>query len=719
MANYEITAPNGKKYRVSGQGSADDALRYLKSHLDGSGQSEFDAKAASLNQQQLEFARVTDDSAFGDYLRNQAKAPKPGETRDETDARLYGAPMQDELGAISGPLSFASGAADMLAWGAGDEASAAVISATTGKPYDQVLQQQRDTARALAARNPNSYLGGQVAGAVLPAVLTMGGSTGGTLAGNTVRGGMSGVGQGMLYGFNSGEGNVQDRLNNAVNSGVVTGVLGAAGPVLGKGIGGAWNGVGNWLASRGVDGKAGATLVDMLSKSGLTPQQALAKLDELGPEAMLADLAQIEAAGTARASSEAGELMGGRLAQRREAGAVRMGDALDQAFGPAQDPYLVQQGTRAAKEGINPAYRSAIQNAPPLPRNLDDAIAQGLTFPTRGLSLENRQTMGKIMTSVDDALMADTPQESASRLLDLRKTLDAQIAYDGRSIAMMSSADKATQGVLRQARGVVDDLLKKHIPGIAEADAAHAPLSRQQAAYDFGRKELLRGGTNAVTPAEAQARLGRMTPVEQQMTGQGVRSELDRILSNTRRDPGSTIDRITSRDWNGEKLEGLLGPSASQRLTKAIERENLFTDTSRLVEPSQGSRTAVLEAAKDRWTPRQGLLSQLAADVVAGGAGSMWTGDWRGGVYGIAARRLGAKMISRSGRPSEKVITKIADALTSSGAKRDEVARGLLGIAQSFLTRKQKAAQIEHYISGLLQSNVRSVPAHYSPTNGR
>lgn len=700
----KIQAPDGSI--IEFPDGTDDATieRVMRENFGGPSNS-LEQTIAAMTPQQQEFARVTDNGEVGNYLRSVAKTPKQGETPEQTQERLYGKAMQGP----SQGLSRVAGAADMLSFGLGDEMAAGLEAMTGGRSYSDALDNQRKMAETAQQANPGDYLGGQVFGAVLPAVLTMGASAGPTSGGLGMRmlqgGKVAGAG-GTVYGFNSGKDGLLERGRNAVKNGLLSAAIGLGTPVIGAGVGVGWRYVLNKLNASGMPAKAADTIADMLAKSGLTPQQASAKLDELGPEGMLADLAQVEAAQTARATPQASSIMAPRVEARRANAGPRMSKDLDRTFGPAQDPFAVKESTRTAKGLIGPEYEQAIANAPQLPKSLDAILAHSLTDPASGLSMSGRKIMYNIMSEIEDALAADIPAQTASRLLNIRQGLDAQIVNDAQAFMALSSADKASQQILKQARGVVDDILKNRIPGIAAADAKFAPLARQQAAYDYGQKKLLRGGSGTVTPAELEAKLKAATPQERKMMAQGVRTEIDRTLSNSRNNPGTQTDRILSRDWNGDKVESLIGTANLKNLKKAIDRESTFTDTSNLIEPGRNSRTAILQGPS-RWDPNSGngLLSDMGAAFMGGSSGGgIVSGLLASGAVG--AKRLAGTMF-KAGKVNEKLIAETADQLTKVGADAKTVVQGLLNIAATKQSNAAKARAASDLISGILTSQAK------------
>ena len=322
-----------------------------------------------------------------------------------------------------------------------------------------------------------------------------------------------------------------------------------------------------------------------------------------------------------------------------------------------------------------------------------------------GCHWDNRALMGRYMTAMEDALAADSPDLTASRLLDLRKSLDAQTVFGGREQMMLAPADRAAQSVIKQARAHVDKVLKKFVPGIAEADARHAPLSRQQAAFDYGRQEVLKGGSDAITPAQLTNKIAAMTRPERIMITQGIRAELSRMLANTRNNPSVTVDRVTSRDWNRDKIRTLVGDSKTDALENSINREGVFTETSNLVEPSRNSRTAVLSEAAKRWKP-DATSSGVTGDMAGAFFGGTAAGGWPAGTAaaaGVGLKNLGKRLFS-SNKVDEGLVTEVADYLSRNNGERNKVLTGLLEKYGKELERGKTARGLEQIIRRMMAS---------------
>lgn len=669
------------------------------------------SQAAALSPDDRSF-QMHKAGPLGDFLRQQAMQPKDGETPDQTDQRLYGAPMQGPSKLMSG----AAGFADAATMGFGDEGDAALASLANGRSYTDNLNDFRQMQGVLKQDNPWSYFGGQAVGAVAPAIGS-GGVGGGSLGGQMLRGAGAGAAQGAVYGYGSGEGGAENRLQNAGLNAAGGAIFGGTAPVVGKAAGSAvnaavngWKGLSDWLAGSGVDSGATNAILEQLQNAGHTPQSAAAALDKLGPEGMMADIVPKYTAQTAGATNEAGSTIADALASRRLGVDQRIQPELDAAFGQFQDPYTFAQGIKADKAAINPQYTQAIQsNQTLMPHSLaeiDPALAD-----VSNMSAGNRGLMSSHIANINDALSATDPQQQASRLLDLRKNLDAQIVYDPRQMAMLSPADRASQGVTKQARAIVDDILKNNVSGIAQADASHAPLSMQQKAFDYGRKEMLAGGQNSITPAENAARLMQMTDPERLATANGVRANLQQQLFNTSRNPETAGDAIFNRDFNNQKVADLVGQQNADNLGQSMLREKTFMDTSKLAEPGFGSRTNTTVSNGNPWNPQE-KPDSLAKEMAMGAFYGKEFGP-QGMVVGGATpaiKRIYSVLTDRGG-VDPQLAGQVAKNLVAQGTSRKTLIDALTKSAQnsaSSLARSQAAQKL-----------VTALTAPFAITTGR
>ena len=219
MADFLITGPDGKRYRVSGENQAG-AVAALKKAL-GAGE------AAPLK-------------GVGTRIWENLVGDNDPTTQNTGEA-------------IGSLLNMAGESMTMGL--VGDEASAAVAAlpalAPGGESYGDAYAGRRDFERGQQAITENDMpvasTVAKVAGAVLPALITKNPQT--ITGAMAVGGGMGGV-----TGFMEGEGDFNNRAKNAAAGTVIGGALGAASVPLGKVVG--------WAAQKG-----GAALKGIFSNS--------------------------------------------------------------------------------------------------------------------------------------------------------------------------------------------------------------------------------------------------------------------------------------------------------------------------------------------------------------------------------------------------------------------------------------------------------------------
>jgi hypothetical protein len=585
-----------------------------------------------------------------------------------------------------------------------DPRTGEVMGGNIGQKYDEALDYERKFIEDTRADHPMGSTALEAAGGLSTAILPMGAAVRG--GGMMARGGKAaavGGGIGAAQGFASGEGGFEQRAGNAVPSAAVGAGLGFASPFLGRAIGAGWNGVANWLSARGVSSPVAVRkILETLQRSGMSPQQAQQRLDELGPEGMIGDVnpgMQAAVGGTAVRDTGAANIISSRLSNRMGRAPQRVEQTLDATLGPPRDPYTQMQGNRAQRGAVGPQYEQALTNAPQLPAHLGTTLQAQLTNPASALG--KRQFMLGIMNQVDDALMADTPELAARRLFDLRKNLDAQIVYDPRARFTLSSADKANQEALIEARGAIDDVLKNRIPGFQQADESFAPVAQQQAAYERGRTVL----SNKVSEAEHAADIARYSPAERDMSRAGMRYDINQRLEGQRANPnpGNTADRLLIRGGgNARKVEATIGRNRSEALRRGIGREETFTQTSNLGDVRRNSGTAPrMEASEQMWGSGRGILGDVAASAVGGYAGGGLLGA-TGAAIGTIGRNLGGRAGNAVSGRMATTIRETAERLTATGPQRRLLMQELNILVARLPRNAQTAANVTRIASSIL-----------------
>jgi len=598
----------------------------------------------------------------------------------------------------------------------------ATVGAIQGKgwdfstPYNRELAEQRAAQEQYGQQHPVKKRVGQAAGlgvgiARLPAISAFKG------AGLLPRTGNAAITAGTYGGIGGAiqdADSISERLQNTSVGAGIGSILGSAAPLAGRAIGASWNSVANWLSNRGIQSPAAVRkILERLQATGLSPAQAQQRLDELGPEGMLADVnpgMQVVTGATASRDPGAGALVSERLGGRMDRAPQRIAQDLDATIGPPADPYAQMQSNRAQRGSIGPQYEDALTNAPAIPPEVRLQIADRLS--NARYTAAERDTVIRWLRQIDDAFDAPSPEATAGRLQRIRQALDAEIETDQVARFGYSSKDKAAQGILSDIRGAVDDALKTHVPGFREADEAFAPIARQQSAYESGRRAL----RDDVSVGQHRANVAGYSAPERQMSNAGMRYDIEQKLDRPRQNPGLTIDRILGSNAAQQKLEASIGTQGAERLRRGIGREETFTETSNLADVRRNSRTAPLtQVSEEMWgRSGRGLLGDVTSSAVGGYAGGGVLGA-TGAAIGTIGRRLGGQAAGALGSGLQRTIRETADRLTSTGAQRDKLIRQLQQMAARLPQNQRTARNIEIIATKVLTRSVGLL----SPTAGR
>lgn len=598
MATFQITAPNGKKYRVTG--------------ADPSG-----AMAA---------------------LQKMIGADAPAVKVDPSTNQPAGVPAFDpgvpgynpETGNVefSKTHSAVSGAADTVTFGFGDELAAGLATGIDSLPggrgngYGDNLALIRSQQAKAQEDNPKSYLAGQIGGGVAQGLVAGGAGAlpaAETLLGKVGFGALTGTGMGGIYGVGSGT-DAKSRAYEGVKDALIGGLTGGAFPVAAAWAGGQYKAIVNALAGHSAAKTVGATpavirmLGNVMDADGTLSPQGQANMAAAGPEAMLAD-----AGPNTKAILDTAIQRGGPGAvAARQAIADRSGRAAT-AIGNTLDTNL------GAPEGVT-AARTAIRTGSAQAR--DDAYKSAYATPI-DYSHQTGQTIEHIVKS-------RVPKSAIDAANDLMRTEGAQskqilakVADDGsvtfERLPDVQQLDYITRGlneVADQANGagalggttakgrayssLAQELrghLKHLVPEYGNAlETAGDPIRRSKA-VEMGSK-LLSSGTTRDQVAEA---VQGMTQAERDAVAQGVRSHLDDAMANVTRtlqdgDTGAreaikALKALSSRA-NREKLETVIGKDKADALFADIDQASTSFDLRASV--TENSKTYARQATDRR-----------------------------------------------------------------------------------------------------------------------
>lgn len=602
MATFQITGPDGKKYRVSGE-NAEGALQALQSHL-GTAQAapqaqQFATRAASLDPTDISIARSKNDE-FGNYLRSQAMQPKSGEDIAARDARLYGKPM-------AGPSKLASGvagAADMLGMGFGDEIAAGLQSATGPETYDQALRDMRKAQGVLQSENPKSYLAGQVAGGVSQGILAGAGgltasrfvpataSGGSGLAMRMGAGAADGLAQGAIYGFGSGEGGSIDRVKSAAVNGGLGLALGGAAPALVSGVRAAGQRLGI-----GSVGSARDSIAAILKRSGMSIDDLSKKMDEAnslgyGDEYIAADAlgrsGRNQLGALTRSTSQAGDDAQRLLDARMSAAPRRMVSALDEAGGVDGKTANIIRKELKAERGMLAADQYGAARDASGAIDVSGAIGKADEFLTPGVNNIVSPQSGIADDSVEAAMRKARSYltDGKSTLTDFDSVMRAKTEIQNMADAAKPGSDKARR-LVDMVRSLDDSLSSASAP-YAKARDTYKSFSRAGEAVDTGASAATRGRyadtIQAFNSGDDLAKMGQRAGYFDNLAGT--------VENNPSRVGGIIREMSSPQSARQQEILAMSGQNGQKLLDRArLENEMLDTYSA-----TKGSPTAVNQA---------------------------------------------------------------------------------------------------------------------------
>lgn len=313
------------------------------------------------------------------------------------------------------------------------------------------------------------------------------------------------------------------------------------------------------------------------SADNLTPEAMRARLQELGPEGMVADLGpnfQGQTGALANLPGPANQTIRTALEDRNAGANARLGQSIDE-LGPNVVPSQVQAGISDSQRAVGQQYAPAMENAravnsEALANRLEAAMAN-----TRGPEQQALQRVRGYLDIPGTNVLDPNPQA----IFATRQAIDGLLAGEQNPQVIRQ---------LTMARQQVDDMLATAAPGIKDVDAQYAELARQGEALGEGQRALDSGRT-APRPDELAGRLTEGAIPQGTAIGpsavpfrisQGARAEIDRIVGNNQNDIAAMNRLIKGEgDWNRAKLESIFGQNRAEQLLRVLGNEKTFADT--------------------------------------------------------------------------------------------------------------------------------------------
>lgn len=544
MATFEITGPDGKKYRVEGE-NAEGALAAVQS-----------------------MGGPTDDGRGGFIGNTQA---------------------------------IARGAVDAATFGFGDEIAAGL---KTGfgflGDYGAEVEKNRALMKADEVNRPWYRMGGQVAGGIGAGVATApislsvrAGQAGAALAPRIAAGAADGAVMGGLYGLGSGEG-VGGRAYEAAKGGLLGGAIGGAFPVVASGVGHAYETARNYLAANPIARQAGASpealrsLGAILDADGALGPQGQAAMARAGREGMLVDTGPTAQGVLDTVIQRGGP--GARVAreavdQRVARDSDELVRAMDIALGKPQGVMTTREGIRTGSSaaragGYDAAYAAPINYADPRGIQIEEMV-RGRVPPSairranELMRIEGNQSHQILMREGADGAITFERLPDVRQLDYITRALN-DVANDAQGTGALggtSALGRAYEGLSRDIRSRLRDLVPEYGQAL---ETAADPIRRSQA-VDLGSRLLSRG----IARDEAAAAVRGMTGPERQAAAQGIRSQIDEAMANVRRtatdpnvDARAALDALKtlSSPAAREKAALVMDPAAARGLFDELDR---------------------------------------------------------------------------------------------------------------------------------------------------
>lgn len=498
-------------------------------------------------------------------------------------------------------------------------------------------------------------------------------------------------------------GSIPDTRNGALMGAAFGFASPAAGQLVGRGIG---------LLSENVAGRltpvpglrnsaAGKLTDDLRSSGGVDPVRA--RLNELGPEAMLLD-ASPSFEGRAQGLAvlpDTREMITAPLKARARGANARLGADVDRNLGPNVDPSTFRGLLDDAYEqAVPPLYRQAL--AQPLQVDTSDVLATiGRLSETEkgGAANALRKAWGMLHAESDvpGVGRAMTPDRRPEALHNAKEALDGMIAT---AQAQQGAAARSEVAALMAVRRGMNDALEAQVPGYRDANRTSQGYFQQAEAFDRGQT-LLNGGREAARPAQLAAETAAMPPDVAAAQRAGLRTEIDRLVGTRANDRAALQNAIQGEgDFNRARLATVFGDEPTAGVVGAVERERAFdTATNRI---ANNSMTELRRRAADDIAPREirgGVMDGspgIAAAIGGPGAGLAALGGraalggarMAAGALGqqqdIARNREIAQALVQAGDPLQVLLQALDVRLTAAqrargaGTLGDQVVRAVL-----------------------------------------
>lgn len=546
-----------------------------------------------------EFPEGTSEATIRKFTLNKAGTP---------ESPTPAAPARPQA---KRPEAFLPGAAGQalqgLSMGFSDEAIARMRALKGDQSYEDLVKAEREGLRKYAEENPRTAVASELGGALVPALFTAGAgaipqvtkAVGPKLA-NLLFGTAPSIPRMMGYGAGSGavtavgtsEKQPAEWGGEALRGGAAGAVTTGAMGLLGKyALMPAFQKIKTSLGFGDANKAADLAIVKALEKDGMTPDQALAKMQAMSRgEITLADLGENTAALLRRATAapSPARIMGkSELATREMERIPRVSEDLRTLMSGSKDFYTdVLDLTKKRAQEAEPLYRAAWDSAPTFSPTTAPDIAK----------LRNLPTFKEAM-KIGAKRMADNELDIADPRNTLRALHETKIALDD----MIESAMREGKG--GQAGTLLD--MKKRLLADMEKASPEYRIARQTFAGDSELLTAMKEGQRIYTLPEMDMRklIDRFkdSPSEYDAFRAGISQAM--------------LEKLRTAGPAADPMKSILSRDAEQKLRRAFRDDAAFDEfKDRLV---QEQRMLQTEKSGFRRTPLDTDLDQGAGGVGA------------------------------------------------------------------------------------------------------
>lgn len=523
------------------------------------------------------------------------------------------------------------GLAKGMTFGWDEEIAAGLRTLTGDKSYDENLAAEQARTRDAAAQSgflPGTLIGGAATG-IPGAAKVMGAKALSKVPSILKYGGLGATG-GAVAGAGDSPGN---RLGGAASGGAMGFGIGAGIPLAASAL----RATGAPLLSRmGPKGEARRKILQKLTDDGMSPEQAAARLRDLGPKGVVAEAGGENLLGLGRGAqampgptkNRARELLDARQAGQmgRVNAALREGMGVRGQVSPTAEKLMMER-----KAAADPLYKAAVR-----PENLIPEQAFNEISADPSLSAIIKSVQKKPIYKLQDMPPNSMPVMDAAykRLEDLEQ---AAIRAGKKDLARRYGND----------RRMLADIIDEHFPDYGRARQAWSGPSRSLDALENGQK-FMRGDLDM-----AKADFDGLSDGDKEFFRLGVSKAVRDAVAKSA-DGRNAVVKVFGSPMMRDKLAVIFPDKANfDRFARRMAAEARMSRTRQFI--LGGSPTARIEAEK--------------LDVAAGAGVVQSALEGRKTDALIALLRAGRDRLSR---PNQKVAEDLAKMLFSQDQKVNE-----------------------------------------------